>query len=210
MDYEAEVSAFLAQKENFRLALEIADHLEKAKSKVQVAFWKDCERRLLQRLSASTQAESWKTGMPFNDGDSVPATGEPLYLVPSEIDPYAGGTRVVYYGFGTYQYSTEYGVFTCVRLDTDEGWQTFKSKELARLSDMLKEEGHKPSELSVGWRSLWTHAKPDPFLVGIVERPEEMAESAVEVLWKTFTQTVAQAEKATAAIRKMRRPHPAT
>jgi len=48
---------------------------------------------------------------------------------------------------------------------------------------------------------MWTHESPTPFLLNLVDRPGEMADTAVDLLWDAFTKTAALAEKATAAIR---------
>ena len=138
-----------------------------------------------------------------------------LYLVPSDIDPFSGGTKVAYYGFATRKYSSEYAAYAYARLDyNDIPWQDLKSKELARLSDLLvTKENYNPGR-NVGWIAwldVWpAYGGANPFLIQIVKRPQEMAESAVEILWNAFTRTVSQAEKATATLGKRKNPHRGT
>ena len=199
MDYDDAVIEFLSQKDNFRLAVEVSEHLEQAKARIQVGFWTACRKRLEERLKVSKWAKTWQATIDPDEDLGRKDAG--VYLIPSDVDEDDDDPSAFTYCLKRW-FSNKVILYPGAALGYYGLWQEHRSKEVERFAAALKRHGfNESSKETMGWLKWRTYETVNEFLLAINERAEELAENGVEVLWDTFEKTAALAEKATAALR---------
>ncbi len=196
--YENAVIELLSQEENFRLALEIAEHIEAVKASLHVAFWTRCHDALHRRLKASKWRESWRGLM--DPPDKLPRDHHGVSLVP--LDVTSDNLRVVY--CLTHETLSKFYFYHRFRLNDADRLPDLQLEELDEMRDALRLDGFKVTKSSVGWKGIQTYPDPKPFLFDLASRHGETAENAVEVFMDHFTRFVDQAEKVNACLRSMK------
>lgn len=167
--YADEITNFLLEEENFKLALDIEEHLQEAKDRLHREFWETLRTNVEGRLSE----EGWSVELDdFTDeigvsrgyfGMSIlPPDRTPRYYLIFRVEQHAGPTYLPLYGGVTW---TEVpGIAAAENLITD-----FQAK--------LKEDGFtRTNEKWPGWRYIRGLSSRSDFLREYRERGEDLLE----------------------------------
>ncbi len=204
MNYENEVIEFLSKKENFGLALEVAERLDAVKAKLQKAFWHACYDKLCQTLEKDTVlAGKWKASID-KDEDLI-TNYHGVHLVPKDRDKDLHDGLCVVYSLVRNDYGKLlfYWRAALRSLDgKDNEWRQHESSDIQAFANDLKPKSYRQSTLDIGWRPIRTWESANLFLVELVESSDDVAENGVEVFWTLFKDTVKLAEEANAALRR--------
>ena len=190
MDYEEAVSEFLSRKENFRLALEVAERMDDVKARKQIAFWEQAYTLLQTKLQNSPRSDSWIVDSAAEEDLLREDCG--IYFIQKRFQDMPGS---LYFGLTHYEHGRYY-VYHRLAWEEEPRTQDQITEEVGRLRDALKADGWRSSKWSVGWKHIRAFDSHKSFLLELVERSEELAESCAEAFWEFFCSRAEDAAKA--------------
>ncbi len=198
MDYERAITEFLSQADNFPVALQIAEHIKAAKEKIQLDFWNACSGRISGNLEASPFKNRWRADL--DEPQRLASKWYGVSIRPAGADQ--APVHVIYYLCQEYYREGWFYFYPGLTTNTNEGLQDRQCKELDELRRILDAEGFDSTKAWIGWKAIRSYESPNPFLVELSGRSEELWETSVELLWDVFEKTVEQVEKVNAWLKK--------
>jgi len=198
MEYDEAVIEFLSQKENLRLAMEVAERLEEVRRRLELRLWRTCHKLLADRLAGSEWADTWRAAI---DSDEELTRNE--YGVGLEPRGASDDVPRVFPYLTRYHYGSLNFYLRVPRPDAKETTDV-QAANLLGLEEALKQEGFRSTKKDLAWKSIRTYDSLNSFLLDLSERVDELALEAVEFLWATFEGSVALFDRANAALRSLK------
>jgi len=202
--YINDVMAFLEKEENFGVAMEISEHTEEVRKKLVGEYWRAVEKKAGDFLGLvrgdKKVSDSWKVLTEEDkEGASYMTTG--IYLEQINDNQEESEEDPAHLWFGV-----EYGgandkreFWLCLQwsddLEADD-----ETESVQRLLEDLNSDGWRSRKGYPGRKRVCTFESEKAFLVDLVERPGELAESCAASLGEAFKKYVENVEKINAEI----------
>jgi len=198
MNYEQTVAEFLAKPANLPFALEVAQHVEKAKDHLQVQFWNLYYADMEKRLHASSNAGRWK--VIFTRPGQLLAEFQSCWL---QFD--VGHTQSIQLHVGlnaesrANKYNCVYGLNWSRKQDG--------SSDPKVVGDLIQALMARSLVVNTNdWWLTYTRLKyslrEDTFLIRYAKEPHAVVQEIGDIVWSLFTQMREPLEAANEAFAK--------
>ncbi len=194
-DFDTAVLDFLSEKENLRVALEIAERIEEVKRKLDLDFWIALRDFLDSALTSSTGLNGWVVELDKEILNNPVTNCAGISLAPKAQKDQA-----------TYLYP---------RMEV-ESWHIFfgtkwkreikeqiSLEEVVDLRKGLENSNFKQSAWWLGWKWTDYYLRNNDFLLRAASEKQGLAQEAGNILWSLFVEFLPGIEKANKALANM-------
>ena len=174
-DGDDPVADFLAQKDNLRIALQIAEALDRAREKLVCRLWDAVARNIQIRLDESGIA-AWTPKTSF---DGYGWNG--VELVPSHLRATAPCWKPI-----AWHEEDSRGIHIWQGITLPEGWAKGSDKLIAGVKKSLLAKGYRKGPNHLGYKEVLAYPQFEDFLLDLADATEGVATMVAETLWDLF------------------------
>ncbi len=195
-DYTEDLCRFLAKRENFADALEIAELIEPVKQRFQVAFWKKMAARFRQKIRRCHLSRKWTVDV--DDDEYLGSSGYGIELNPAANQD----DRQCLYYFLIYEDWKGHHISEALSwcLQPSNAVQ----KRAAELRQDLDDKCDRSNKWSIAWKSTREFQSQKDFVLELASHTDQLAKKVFETAWDFFAATHQRVEQINASFHKKR------